>query len=300
MSFRPNLIACTLRLQACVETNRDLVLAARAVEPGRRPVRKHQDDAFRVGPLWERVSAMKNREPAPTNTPSPSTVVQNIEGFHQGNGAEAPPRVVVENTAAGHQVRDDKAVLDEFEQLASDTILDDGDGDEPGAKDEVSTPLVLRKLPRFAIFRANPRTFDLWGTPDDQGMDQLVYVTTKTFAPHLEEDVDLRRVRFFETVTTDRIVRLIYCFLPEKTGRSPNIWQTSKLAALEMAQSRWTTMRSRTKLQQYTFRPASKDYGEPKFSGLTPAQHVVELKKMGLLVDNKDHPFYRKATDSEE
>src|SRR6516225_1900689 len=95
----------------------------------------------------------------------------------------------------------DGAILDEFEQLAADTILDDDDGDEPGAKEEITTPLVFKKLPKFCNFRANPETFDLWGTTDDQGMEELVIVTTKEFAPNFEEDVELRRIRFYETVT---------------------------------------------------------------------------------------------------
>jgi hypothetical protein len=224
------------------------------------------------------MATRKTEQPKPT-----FTVVDEAE---PGSSADGP--------------RDDAAVLDEFEQLAADTILDDDDGDEPGAKDEISTPLVVKNLPRFANFRSNKKTFDLWGTTDRQGIDDLVYLTTKSFAPNFEDDVDLRRIRFFETVTTDGVVRLVYCFLPEKIGRMPNTWTVSKLAALEMSQSQWTTMRSRKKLQQYTYRPSSKDYGEPKFSGLTPAQHVANLRKLGLLVDNKDHPFYRKATDREE
>jgi len=193
------------------------------------------------------------------------------------------------------------ATLDAFEELAHDAILDDDEGDAPGDKDEISRPLVVKRLPKFAVFRASQTTFDLWGTSDQQGMDELLFVTTKTFASRFEEDVELRRVRFFETVTTDGVIRLVWCIVPEKTGRQPNSWQTSKLAALEHAQSQWTTMRTRMKLAQYTFRASSKqkEHGEPKFSGRTPQQWVGELKKMGMLVDSTDHEFYRRATDSE-
>jgi hypothetical protein len=77
---------------------------------------------------------------------------------------------------------------------------------------------------------------------------------------------------------------------------------TSKLAALEHSQKQWTTMRSRKKLQQYTYRPSrkQKEYGEPRFSGRTPAQWVAELRKQGMMVEDKNHPYYKKATDSEE
>jgi hypothetical protein len=193
----------------------------------------------------------------------------------------------------------DGAILDEFEQLAADTILDDDDGDEPGAKEEITTPLVVKNLPKFANFRSNPVTFDLWGTTDEQGMDDVVVVTTKKFAPNFEDDVDLCRVRFFETATFDGVIRLVYCFIPEKTGRA-NTWLTSKLAALEMSKTQWTTMRSRKKLKQYTYRPAAKDYGKPTFSGRSPGQWIAELRKLGMLVDSKDHPFFKKATDTEE
>jgi hypothetical protein len=195
----------------------------------------------------------------------------------------------------------DEAVLDEFEQLAKDCILGDGDGDEPGAKDEIQTTPVEKLPPRFSNFRSNPATvFDLWGTSDQQGMDTLVYATTKSFAPNFDDDVDLRRLRFYETVTTDGVVRLVYCFLPEAGARKPNMWVTSKLAALELSLTRWTTMRSRRKLQQYTYRPSRKDYGEPQFSGLTQGQLIGQLRQHGLLVIDKDHPFYKKATDAEE
>jgi hypothetical protein len=194
----------------------------------------------------------------------------------------------------------DRQVADEFEELAADTILDDDDGDEPGAKDEISEIEVRKNLPRFSNFRTNPTTFDLWGITDRQGMDDMIFVTTKSFAPNFEDDADLQRVRFYETVTTDNVVRLVYCFVPEKSGRKPLASQTSKISALELGMTTWATMRWRKKLMQYTYRPARKDYGPPKFSGFTPQQFALKLKEQGLLVINKDHPFFKKATDSEE
>src|SRR5215472_5909740 len=87
----------------------------------------------------------------------------------------------------------DEAVLDEAERLAADAILDDDDGDEPGQREEETLPLVAGKLPKFANFRCSPVTFDLWGTTDRVGMDDLVFVTTRSFAPSFEDDVELRR-----------------------------------------------------------------------------------------------------------
>jgi hypothetical protein len=143
-------------------------------------------------------------------------------------------------------------------------------------------------------------TFDLWGTSHQKGMEDLIYVTTKSFAPNFEDDVDLHRVRFFETVTSDGVIRLVYCFVPGKSERKPNLWTTSKLAALKLSQTCWTTMRSRRKMSQYSFRPSRKDYGNPRFSGLSPAQYIAKIKEAGLLVDCKDHPFFIEATDSDE
>jgi hypothetical protein len=197
-----------------------------------------------------------------------------------------------------HISEGEKAALDKAEELANDALLDDDEGDEPGASDEITRSLVVKKLPRFANFRASPVTFDLWGTIDQQGMDERVIVTTRSFAPAFEEDVELRRFRFFETVTSDGVVRLVWCPVPDKGGKA-NSWITSKLAALEHGQKEWTTMRSRPKLDQWTFRASSKDYGTPKFSGRTKAQWIAELDKLGLLVTNRKHEFFRKATDSE-
>jgi hypothetical protein len=232
--------------------------------------------------------------------PSPSQEPLNADIDQTAQDNVTPLQAAVK--AAKPQIdQGERASLDEYEDLADDAILDDDEGDAPGDKDEISRPLVVKKLPKFVVFRASLTTFDLWGTSDQQGMDELLFVTTRSFAPRFEEDVELRRVRFFETVTTDGVIRLVWCMVPEKTGRQPNSWQTSKLAALEHAQSQWTTMRTRMKLSQYTFRPSSKqkEHGEPKFSGRTPQQWVAELKKLGMLVDSKDHEFYRKATDSE-
>jgi hypothetical protein len=212
-------------------------------------------------------------------------------------------RVIIDNTTAEpvDQSNDDAAVLDELEKLAADCILVEDDGDEPGAKDEIQTYPVEKNLPRFANFRSNPATvLEFWGTTDRQGMDDLVYVTTKSFAPNFEDDVDLRRVRIYETVTPDGVIRLIHCFMPEADRRKPNLWTTNKLAALQLSLTTWTTMRSRKKLQQYTYRPSRKDYGEPKFSGLTKARLVGQLRDQGLLVVDENHPFYKKATDAEE
>jgi hypothetical protein len=209
----------------------------------------------------------------------------------RGDGIAPPPAGPTSEPADN---TDDKAALDEFERLADACILDDDD-DEPGIEDEIQTLPVEKNLPKFAIFRSNPETvFEMWGANDRQGMDEMIFVTTKQFAPHFEDDVDLRRVRFFETVTTDGVPRLVYCFVPEKGTRKPNLWLTSRLAAMEMSLTQWTTMRSRKLLGQFTYRPAKKDYGEPKFSGLTKGQLVDQLRRLGLLVDSKDHPYYKR------
>jgi hypothetical protein len=194
---------------------------------------------------------------------------------------------------------EEQAVLDAAEELASDAILDEDDGDDPGARDEVVQGLIVKKLPPFVSFRASPDTFDLFGTVLSQGMDELLFVTTRSFAPNFEEDVELRRYRFFETVTSDGVARLVWCAVPGKNEKKPNAWVTTKLEALEHAKSKWTTMRSRQKLQQYTYRPSRQQHGEPKFSGRSRAEWILELKKQGMLVVSKDHDFYKKATDSE-
>jgi hypothetical protein len=207
-------------------------------------------------------------------------------------------------TEANQSLDNDEAVLDEFEQLERDCILDESDGDDPGEADEKKILPVDKLPPRFSNFRSNPATvLELWGTSDQQGMDTLVYVTTRTFAPSFDDDVDLRRVRFYETVTAgDNVVRLVYCFVPEAGSRKPNLWITSKKAALDQSLTQWTTVRSRKKLQQYTYRVSrkDKDYGEPTFSGLTKGQLLAELKQQGILILDKKHPFFLLATDTED
>ena len=200
-----------------------------------------------------------------------------------------------------HVTAEDHAVLDEAERLAADTLLDDDEGDTPGESSEISKALVVKKLPKFANFRAR-KVFELWGTTDQHGMEESVVAVTKSFAPHFEDDVELRRIGFYETVTTDGVVRLVWCPLPGRAERNPSNWITSKAAAMDHATDQWTTMRSRQKLGQWTYRPSAKQdktYGKPKFSNRTPAQWLLELKKLGLLVEDATHPFYKKATDSE-
>jgi hypothetical protein len=125
---------------------------------------------------------------------------------------------------------DDKTALDQYEQqLVADCLLNDDDGDEPGQKDEITQPLVVKNLPKYSNFQAK-LICDLWGVVDREGMDELIRVMPKSFAPKFEEDVDLRRVRFFESVTQDGVIRLVWCFVPEKGGRETNTWISSKLA----------------------------------------------------------------------
>jgi hypothetical protein len=235
--------------------------------------------------------------PTPASEPVPPSGLK-------GNGADemSDNNVTPQQPAAKSPITaEEQAVLDEAEELANDALLDEDDGDDPGAKDEVSQSLVVKKLPAFVSFMASPTTFELFGTVLALGMDELLYCTTKSFAPNFEEDVELRRFRFYETVTPDGVVRLVWCPLPGKDEKKPNSWITSKIDALEHAKTMWTTMRSRKKLQQWTYRPSrkQKEHGKPKFSGRTPAQWILELKKQGMLVVSKDHEFYKKATDSE-
>jgi hypothetical protein len=130
-------------------------------------------------------------------------------------------------------------------------------------------------------------------------MEDTIYVTTRAFAPAFENDVELRCVRFYEAVTNENIVLTVWAFIPEAGERSGNLWVSSKFAGFEHAIDVWTTMRSRRKLQQYTYRPAAKDHGTPRFSRLSPADHMKNLKQLGLLIESRDHPFFKKTTDSE-
>jgi hypothetical protein len=132
-------------------------------------------------------------------------------------------------------------------------------------------------------------------------MKELIFVTTKSFAPRFEDDVDLRRCRFYETVThPDNVLRVIWAFLPEASERSGNLWTETKFQAMELATKVWTTMRSRTTLQQYTYRASTnQDRGRPRFSLLTPQQYLLKFKDQGVLVDREDHHFFKTATDTE-
>jgi len=151
----------------------------------------------------------------------PDTGLTIVGGSAQPTEVDPAPQPTAEIKTVA---KADESVLDEFERLAADTILDDDDGDEPGAKDEIAAPLVEKNLPRFANFMSSPVTFALWGVTDRQGMDDLIVVTTKSFAPNFDEDVDLRRVRFFETVTApDGVTRLVWCFEPERQPQTQQL-----------------------------------------------------------------------------
>jgi hypothetical protein len=221
-----------------------------------------------------------------------------------GNGAEenGVEQIQPVRDLADRGPRAAEAVLDDFEALERATTLDGDEADEPGAKEEIGVIPVVSKLPKFVRFRVNPdTTFDMWATTDEAGMDRTVIVVTKEFAPVLEEEIELRKVRFYETVTADGVVRLVYNFLPDKDEKNPNTWLVSKAASMELAMTGWVTMRSVKKLAQYTFRRASKDYGPPQFSGMTKGELIAHaLRKPGLLVEDANHPFYRKAADLDD
>jgi hypothetical protein len=224
----------------------------------------------------------------PNGENNPEPFADNVTPFDPGTSARP---------AIGPAERE---TLDREEALANDALLDDDEGDAPGDRDEIVKPLVDKKLPKFSIFQASLVTFELWGTVEQSGMDELLWLTTKSFAPNFEDDVELRRYRFYETVTTDGIVRLIWCPVPGKDERRPNAWIITKLDAMTLAQGTWTTMRSRSKLGQWTYRAAKRqDYPGPKFSGRTPTQWVTELRKLKMIVDTPDHHFYKRATDNE-
>src|SRR5262249_34522515 len=137
----------------------------------------------------------------------------------KGNGITTPveppgSKTGVEDTTEPQVIppatrRADEAVLDQYEALERAPVLDDDDDDEPGTKEEISVIPIVNKMPKFARFRVNRDTFfDMWGTSDENGLDRTVVAVTKEFAPVLEEEAELRRVRFYETVTSDGVVRL--------------------------------------------------------------------------------------------
>jgi hypothetical protein len=141
----------------------------------------------------------------------------------------------------------------------------------------------------------------MWATTDEAGLDRNIVVVSKEFAPVLEEETELRRVRFYETVTSDGVVRLVFNFMPDRNAKNQNTWLASKQAALEAAFTCWVTMRSRRNMQQYTHRRALKDPGEPRFSGLRRGELIHKaLRLPGLLVEDEEHPFYKKAADLDD
>jgi hypothetical protein len=192
----------------------------------------------------------------------------------------------------------DAEQLDEFEKLARDNILEE-DEDETSRDDEKGVIAVVSKIPKFVGFRVNPATvFDLFGLTDAAGMDKAVLVVTRDFAPVLEEYEDLRRVRFYETVSFDGVPRIVYNFMPDRDARTPNLWLASKQEAMEAAATRWVTMRSRRKLGKFAHQVCRRDYGTPKFTGWTIGEIIqYALRNQGLLIENEVHPFYRKAAD---
>jgi|SRR5215469_4199389 len=189
----------------------------------------------------------------------------------------------------------DKAILDEYERLESATVIDEDDTEIDGG-DEPSTIEVEDRIPRWTPFRVNPNTsFVLWGVIHHSNMDKTIIVSTKEFGPELEaQEVDLRPVRFWETVTQDSVIRLVYSFVPEKGARKPNNWLVSKREVMNAAKDDWVTMTSRPKFGKFTFRKCRRDHGEPKFSGYTIGQLIeYGLRKPGLLVENETHAFYK-------
>jgi hypothetical protein len=196
----------------------------------------------------------------------------------------------------------DKATLDEYERLESATIIDEDDAEVEGS-DEPSVIDVEDRIPKWTPFRVNPDTsFVLWGVIHQAQMDKTIITTTKEFAPELEaQEVDLRPVRFWETVTADGVVRLVYSFTPEKGARKPNTWLASKREVMNAARTDWITMASRRKLGKFTYRKCRRDHGEPKFSGYTIGQLIeYGLRRQGLLVENEEHDFYKLVAEIDD
>jgi hypothetical protein len=223
----------------------------------------------------------------------PAAYPQKIRRGTKPNGRAAPDAALL-------RVRDNE-ILDEYEKLERENILDEET--EPEDADEPSIIEVVDRAPKWTGFRVNPATvFDMWGIVNQEGMDKTVIVVTKEFAPELEaEEVELRRVRFYETVTTDGIVRLVYVMVPDKSAQKPNTWLVSKRDALEHGKTAWTTMASRKKLGKFTYKKCRKDHGEPRFSGYSIGQLIqYGLRKPGLLVEDDTHSFYRKVAELDD
>jgi hypothetical protein len=226
----------------------------------------------------------------------------------RGNRAEPPQPndggSSPDGNATASPLDSDKAVLDEFERLERDNILED-DEDEVVDEDEPGIIEVAAKPPKYTPFRVNPETkFDLLGVvhSNKNGMEKTIIAVTKDFAPQIEAyDVELRRVRFYEVVTPDGVVRLIYGFVPERGIRTPNAWLVSKRDAMEFAESNWTIMSSLQKQGKVGYRKSRRDLGEPKFSGYSRGQLIhYGLRKSGLLAEDETHPFYRKIAELDD
>jgi hypothetical protein len=166
-----------------------------------------------------------------------------------------------------------------------------------GAPTGIVSIAVSDRFPRREFFRAHPtHTAVLPMVDHAAGMDVEYHVVTPSMVPELASiGVDALSYRLYEVLTAEGAVRLIPVRQADLDG-SVNAWNLSKEIALTRAQALWVrAISDRANGRYRVFEAPRGRFPDP----LWPALSLAKLARLaftdrGRLIDNPDHPLFRK------
>lgn len=115
------------------------------------------------------------------------------------------------------------------------------------------------------------------------------YIATPNVAGYLGKNAMPKLLRL--AVDNAAVPKIIAQPIPDLNGR-PNLWNSTMILAIRLAEEEWVRIESDMPAQQYTVIKAANNLGDPKWPDRTMAELVQEVFQNNV-ISSPDHPYIK-------
>lgn len=158
---------------------------------------------------------------------------------------------------------------------------------------EILARIPVRKPMRHEYFRVRPGDENCFTTVlyEDRETRENYFITP-AMLPHLRTVTDVSVVTLVQFITKQKVLGIFPLKLTTDAS-AQNGWQTTAMAAAQMAKSKWVRMQADMALSGYRIFAAEGLSGEPEWPD-TPFNQLLDIAFKDRVIASDDHPVVNK------
>lgn len=165
--------------------------------------------------------------------------------------------------------------------------------EEAGISDqteEVLTHVPVRKPLKHEYYRVRPGPENCFTTVvfEDKATREI-YIVAPAMIPKLRAISDVSVVTLVQFMTKQKVLAIFPLKIGRDTGTSG--WQSTALAAADLAKTSWVRMQADMALAGYRIMKAKGDLGEPEWPE-TPFKDILNVAFKDRVIADEDHPVF--------